>query len=92
MSRRVSVSKKGNVLSRGASGATLSSSIVRPRPTPSTPFPPASTQLFVSLTTGEAMEYGITEAELMEAAGGDLKAYMLAELNRAVDHAVEDRG
>ena len=24
--------------------------------------------------------------------GGDLKAYMLAELNRAVDHAVEDRG
>jgi hypothetical protein len=57
MSRRVSVSKKRNVLSRGASGATLSSSIVRPRPTPSTPFPPASTQLFVSLTTGEAMEY-----------------------------------
>ena len=46
----------------------------------------------ISLTTGEAMEYGITEAELMEAAGGDLKAYMLAELNRAVDHAVEDRG
>jgi hypothetical protein len=40
------------------------------------------------------MEYGITEAELMEAAGGDLnlKAYMLAELNRPVDHAVEDRG
>jgi hypothetical protein len=37
-------------------------------------------------------EYGITEADLMEAAGGDLKAYMLAELNRAVDHAVEDRG
>jgi hypothetical protein len=32
MSRRVSVSKKRNVLSRGASGATLSSSIVRPRP------------------------------------------------------------
>jgi hypothetical protein len=30
--------------------------------------------------------------DLMEAAGGDLKAYMLAELNRAVDHAVEDRG
>jgi hypothetical protein len=40
----------------------------------------------------EAKEYGITEADLMEAAGGDLKAYMLAELNRAVDHAVEDRG
>jgi hypothetical protein len=30
----------------------------------------------------EAKEYGITEADLMEAAGGDLKAYMLAELNR----------
>lgn len=87
MSRRVSVSKKRNVLSRGASGATLSST---PKTHPSTPFPPASTQLFVSLTTGEAMEYGITEAELMEAAGGDLKAYMLAELNRAVDHRVED--
>jgi len=40
----------------------------------------------------EAKEYGITEADLMEAAGGDLKAYVLAELNRAVDHAVEDRG
>jgi hypothetical protein len=40
----------------------------------------------------EAKKYGITEAELMEAAGGNLKAYMLAELNRAVDHAVEDRG
>lgn len=40
----------------------------------------------------EAKEYGITDADLMEAAGGDLKAYMLAELNRAVDHAVEDRG
>ena len=80
MSRRVSVSKKRNVLSRGASGATLSST---PKTHPSTPFPPASTQLFISLTTGEAMEYGITEAELMEAAGGDLnlKAYMLAELN-----------
>jgi hypothetical protein len=49
MSRRVSVSKKRNVLNRGASGATLSSSVVRPRPIPSTPFPPASTQLFVSV-------------------------------------------
>jgi hypothetical protein len=34
----------------------------------------------------------MAEADLMEAAGGDLDAYMLAELNRAVDHAVEDRG
>jgi hypothetical protein len=40
----------------------------------------------------EAKECGISEADLLEAAGGDLKAYMLAELNRAVDHAVEDRG
>ena len=39
----------------------------------------------------EAKEYGITEADLLEAAGGDLDAYMLAELNRAVDHRVEDR-
>jgi hypothetical protein len=39
----------------------------------------------------EAKEYGITEADLLEAAGGDLKTYMLAELNRAVDHRVEDR-
>jgi hypothetical protein len=40
----------------------------------------------------EAKEYGITEAELIEAAGGDLNAYILAELNLAVDHAVEERG
>jgi hypothetical protein len=39
----------------------------------------------------EAKTRGIAEADLMEAAGGDLDAYMLAEL-RAVDHAVEDRG
>jgi hypothetical protein len=34
---------------------------------------------------------GITEAALIEAAGGDLNAYMRAELNRAVDRLVEDR-
>jgi hypothetical protein len=28
---------------------------------------------------------------LIEAAGGDLDAYMLAELNRAVNRTVEDR-
>jgi hypothetical protein len=44
------------------------------------------------LPLGSKREHGITEADLLEAAGGDLKAYMLAELNRAVDHAVEDRG
>jgi hypothetical protein len=40
----------------------------------------------------EANTRGITEAALIEAAGGDLNAYMLAELNRTVDHAVEHRG
>jgi hypothetical protein len=32
----------------------------------------------------EAKTRGITEADLTEAAGGDLSAYMLAELNRAI--------
>ena len=49
MSRRVSFSNRSNVLSRGASGATLSSSIVRPRPNAVNSVPPASTQLFVSV-------------------------------------------
>jgi hypothetical protein len=39
----------------------------------------------------EASTRGITKADLIEVAGGDLNAYMLAELNRAVDHEVEDR-
>ena len=33
----------------------------------------------------EAKTRGITKADLSEAVGGDLKAYMLVELNRAVD-------
>jgi hypothetical protein len=33
----------------------------------------------------EANTRGITEAALVEAAGGDLNAYMLAKLNRTVD-------
>ena len=40
----------------------------------------------------EANTRGIPKNDLIEVAGGDLDAYMLAELNRAVDHAVEDRG
>ena len=40
--------------------------------------------------TGEANTTGITEAELIEAAGGDLKACMLAELHRAIQCEVED--
>jgi hypothetical protein len=40
----------------------------------------------------EAKTRGITKADLIEAAGGDLNSYMLAELNRAVDHLVEVRG
>jgi hypothetical protein len=39
----------------------------------------------------EAKTRSIVEADLMEAAGGDLDAYMLAELNRAVDRKVDDR-
>jgi hypothetical protein len=48
----------------------------------------------ISLTTacGKQKSRVITEADLLEAAGDDLNAYMLAELNRAIDHAVEDRG
>jgi hypothetical protein len=39
----------------------------------------------------EAKTRGIAKADLIEAAGGDLDAYMLAELNRAVNREVEDR-
>jgi hypothetical protein len=39
----------------------------------------------------EARTRGIAKADLIEAAGGDLDAYLLAELNRAVDREVEDR-
>ncbi len=38
----------------------------------------------------EAKTRGIAEADLIEAAGGDLDAYMLAELRRAVGREVED--
>ena len=43
MSRRVSFSNRRNVLSRGASGAILSSSIVRPRPNAVNPNRPCAT-------------------------------------------------
>ncbi|MFZ2076109.1 MAG: hypothetical protein WAV38_05545 [Xanthobacteraceae bacterium] len=39
----------------------------------------------------EANTRGITKNDLIEVAGGDLDAYMLAELNRAVDREVDDR-
>jgi hypothetical protein len=39
----------------------------------------------------EANTRGITEGALIEAAGGDLNAYMLAELRRAVDREVRDK-
>jgi hypothetical protein len=39
----------------------------------------------------EASTRGITKADLIEVTGGDLNAYILAELNRAVDREVEDR-
>ncbi len=38
----------------------------------------------------EAQTRGITKTDLIEAAGGDLEAYILAELNRTVDKEVED--
>jgi hypothetical protein len=37
----------------------------------------------------EARTRGITKANLIEAAGGDLDAYMVAELSRVVDRDVE---
>ena len=37
----------------------------------------------------EAQTRGITKADLIEAAGGDLDAYILVELDRAVDCNVE---
>ena len=40
----------------------------------------------------EAKTIGIAKSDLIEAAGGDLKAFMLAKLDRAVDHAVEHSG
>jgi hypothetical protein len=39
----------------------------------------------------EAQTRGITQADLNEAAGGDLDAYIHSELNRSVDCEVEDR-
>ena len=39
----------------------------------------------------EAQTRGIAKADLIEAAGSDLDAYLLTELNRAVDREVEDR-
>jgi hypothetical protein len=39
----------------------------------------------------EARTRGITKADLIEAAGGNLDAYMLAELDRADDREVEDK-
>jgi hypothetical protein len=39
----------------------------------------------------EANTRGITEPALIEAAGGDLNAYVLAKLNRAVGREVKDR-
>ena len=39
----------------------------------------------------EANTRGITEAAMIEAAGGNLNAYMLAKLNRAVGREVKDR-
>jgi hypothetical protein len=35
--------------------------------------------------------HGIAKADLIEAASGDLDAYLLAELKCAVDREVEDR-
>jgi hypothetical protein len=40
----------------------------------------------------EAETRGITKADLIEAAGGDLNVYMRAELNRVFNREVEDRG
>jgi len=40
----------------------------------------------------EAKTRGITKEDLMEAAGGDLKAYVVAELDRTVDNRFKDRG
>ena len=37
----------------------------------------------------EAQTRGITKADLIEAAGGDLDAYILVELDRAVDRKVD---
>jgi hypothetical protein len=39
----------------------------------------------------EAETRGITKADLIEAAGGDLNVYMRAELNRVFNREVEDR-
>ena len=38
----------------------------------------------------EANTRGITEAAMIAAAGGDLNAYMLAKLNRAVGRKIKD--
>jgi hypothetical protein len=39
----------------------------------------------------EAETRGITKADLIEAAGGDLNVYMRTELNRVFNRGVEDR-
>ena len=39
----------------------------------------------------EARREQLSEAEVIDAAGGDLVAFMLTELNRAVDELVGDR-
>jgi hypothetical protein len=39
----------------------------------------------------EAKRGHLNEANIIEAAGGDLATFMLGELNRAVDREVEDR-
>src|SRR6516162_3124692 len=39
----------------------------------------------------EAQTRGIAKADLIEAAGGDLDAYIITELKHAVDRQVEDR-
>jgi hypothetical protein len=39
----------------------------------------------------EAETRGISNADLTEAAGGDLNAYMLSELNRALIRELDDR-
>jgi hypothetical protein len=39
----------------------------------------------------EAKTTGITEGDLIEAAGGDLNIYMLAELSHAVGREINDR-
>ena len=39
----------------------------------------------------EAQTRGIAKADLIEAAGGDLDAYIITELKHALDRQIEDR-